>query len=794
MSKYNFSKIEDKWQKYWLENKSFEVKEDKPNKYFAVCEFPGPTATGIHMGNAKCYTMPDANARYKKFCGYNVLQSIGWDAFGLPTENYAIKMGKDPRISTNENIEKFTKQFHKLGYAYDWSREIDTTDPNYYKWTQYIFLKLYEHGLAYRSKAVVNFCPKCQSTLSNEYSQGGVCDRCGTQVEQKERDVWFLKITAYADKILDLLDKVDYPESVKVAQRNWIGRSEGALVTFNIENSNDILEVFTTRIDTIFGVAFLAIAPEHPYIQKYRDSIKNIQEIQEYIDKVKNKTNFEREQVNKDKTGIRIDGLYAINPVNGVKVPIYVADYVVYSYGTGAVMAVPAHDERDYEFAKKLNIDFIPVLESDVSKEAFTGDAKHINCGQFDGLYIKEAKEAILKYLEQKGMAKSKVNYKMQDWAFNRQRYWGEPFPIIHCPKCGVVPLKEEDLPLELPKITNYQPNENGDSPLSRAQDWVNVKCPICGADAKREVDIMPNWAGSSWYWLRYMDPHNDKELASQEKLKYWNSVDLYAGGFEHVTRHMIYAQFWHLFLYDIGLVPFEIPFAKRVCCGLILNENGGKMSKSGKDKVDPLDFIENYGADALRIHLIFIGEYGKPTLWSSKGIAGATRFLDKVWGLTDLLCDENGYSKENEVIMNKTIKKVTSDYETLNHNTIVSSLMECLNEIYEHKKITKKELGDFLIMLNPIAPHITSELYEQVLNAQILEQSFPTYDEKKCVSSELNLPVQVNGKMKGTIKVTRDSEQEEVVNEYKKQLPQLSELDVKKVIYVKNRILNLIV
>ncbi len=794
MSKYNFSKIEDKWQKYWLENKSFEVKEDKPNKYFAVCEFPGPTATGIHMGNAKCYTMPDVNARYKKFCGYNVLQSIGWDAFGLPTENYAIKMGKDPRISTNENIEKFTKQFHKLGYAYDWSREIDTTDPNYYKWTQYIFLKLYEHGLAYRSKAVVNFCPKCQSTLSNEDSQGGVCDRCGTQVEQKERDVWFLKITAYADKILDLLDKVDYPESVKVAQRNWIGRSEGALVTFNIENSKDILEVFTTRIDTIFGVAFLAIAPEHPYIQKYRDSIKNIQEIQAYIEKVKNKTNFEREQVNKDKTGIRIEGLYAINPVNGVKVPIYVADYVVYSYGTGAVMAVPAHDERDYEFAKKLNIDFIPVLESDVSKEAFTGDAKHINCGQFDGLYIKEAKEAILKYLEQKGLAKSKVNYKMQDWAFNRQRYWGEPFPIIHCPKCGVVPLKEEDLPLELPKITNYQPNENGDSPLSRAQDWVNVKCPICGADAKREVDIMPNWAGSSWYWLRYMDPHNDKELASQEKLKYWNSVDLYAGGFEHVTRHMIYAQFWHLFLYDIGLVPFEIPFAKRVCCGLILNENGGKMSKSGKDKVDPLDFIENYGADALRIHLIFIGEYGKPTLWSSKGIAGATRFLDKVWGLTDLLCDENGYSKENEVIMNKTIKKVTSDYETLNHNTIVSSLMECLNEIYDHKKITKKELGDFLIMLNPIAPHITSELYEQILNAQILEQSFPTYDEKKCVSSELNLPVQVNGKMKGTIKVTRDSEQEEVVNEYKKQLPQLSELDVKKIIYVKNRILNLIV
>lgn len=794
MSKYNFSKIEDKWQKYWLENKSFEVKEDKPNKYFAVCEFPGPTATGIHMGNAKCYTMPDVNARYKKFCGYNVLQSIGWDAFGLPTENYAIKMGKDPRISTNENIEKFTKQFHKLGYAYDWSREIDTTDPNYYKWTQYIFLKLYEHGLAYRSKAVVNFCPKCQSTLSNEDSQGGVCDRCGTQVEQKERDVWFLKITAYADKILDLLDKVDYPESVKVAQRNWIGRSEGALVTFNIENSKDILEVFTTRIDTIFGVAFLAIAPEHPYIQKYRDSIKNIQEIQEYIDKVKNKTNFEREQVNKDKTGIRIEGLYAINPVNGVKVPIYVADYVVYSYGTGAVMAVPAHDERDYEFAKKLNIDFIPVLESDVSKEAFTGDAKHINCGQFDGLYIKEAKEAILKYLEQKGLAKSKVNYKMQDWAFNRQRYWGEPFPIIHCPKCGVVPLKEEDLPLELPKITNYQPNENGDSPLSRAQDWVNVKCPICGADAKREVDIMPNWAGSSWYWLRYMDPHNDKELASQEKLKYWNSVDLYAGGFEHVTRHMIYAQFWHLFLYDIGLVPFEIPFAKRVCCGLILNENGGKMSKSGKDKVDPLDFIENYGADALRIHLIFIGEYGKPTLWSSKGIAGATRFLDKVWGLTDLLCDENGYSKENEVILNKTIKKVTNDYETFNHNTIVSSLMECLNEIYEHKKITKKELGDFLIMLNPIAPHITSELYEQILNAQILEQSFPSYDEKKCVSSELNLPVQVNGKMKGTIKVTRDSEQEEVVNEYKKQLPKLSELDVKKVIYVKNRILNLIV
>ena len=794
MAKYDFKQIEEKWQNYWLEHKSFEVKEDKPNKYFALVEFPGPTAKGIHLGNARCYISPEVNARYKRFKGYNVMQPIGWDAFGLPTENYALKMGVDPRVSTANNIERFKNQFIKLGGSYDWSREIDTTDPDYYKWTQFIFLKLYEKGLAYRSKAVVNFCPKCKSTLSNEDSQGGVCDRCGSTVEQKTRDVWFLKITAYADRMLELLDKVDYPESVKVAQRNWIGKSEGAQVTFKVENTDDVLSVFTTRIDTIFGVAYLAIAPEHPYIQKYKSSIKNFDEIANYIATVKNKTAFERVQVNKDKSGVRIDGLYAINPANNKRVPIYVADYVVMNYGTGAVMAVPAHDERDYEFAKKHNIEFIPVLQADVSENAFVDDAPHINSEQFNGLNIAEAKAQILKYLQEKNCAKTQVNYKMQDWAFNRQRYWGEPFPIIHCPHCGIVPLKYEDLPLKLPIVNDYKPNENGDSPLSRASEWVNVKCPKCGCDAKREVDIMPNWAGSSWYWLRYMDPHNNNELASKEKMEYWNSVDLYAGGFEHVTRHMIYAQFWHLFLYDIGVVPFEIPFAKRVCCGLLLASDGSKMSKSKGNSVDPIDLIDKYGADTLRVFMVFLGDYTKSAVWSDTGINGASRFLDRVWNLKDLLTDEETYSPENEVLINKTIKSVTHDYDEFTLNTIVSTLMEFVNKVYDNKKITRKEFKDFLIMLNPIAPHITSELFENTFGTQILDEKFPTFDENKCIDNQIELPVQVNGKLKGVITVSRDSEQSVVEQALKTQLPQFADLQIKKIVYVKNRILNIIV
>ena len=794
MANYDFKNIEEKWQNYWEENKSFEVKEDKPNKYFALSEFPGPTAKGIHVGNARCYVSPDVNARYKRFCGYNVLQPIGWDAFGLPTENFALKMGIDPRISTNNNIERFTRQFKKLGGAYDWSREIDTTDPKFYKWTQYIFLKLYEKGLAYRNKSFVNFCPKCQSTLSNEDSQGGVCDRCGSEVEQKERDVWFLKITAYADRMLELIEKADYPESVKVAQRNWIGRSEGAIATFDVDETEDVLQVFTTRVDTIFGVAYLAIAPEHPYIEKYKDKINNYDEVKAYAENVKNKTAFERTQVNKDKSGIKLDGLVAINPVNGKKVPVYVADYVIMSYGTGAVMAVPAHDDRDYEFAKKHNIDFIQVLEGDISQTAFTGDAKHINCGQFDGLNISDAKKQIVEFLISKGKGERKVNYQMQDWAFNRQRYWGEPFPIIHCPHCGIVPLKEEDLPLELPKVDDYKPNENGDSPLSRAESWVNVKCPKCGKDAKREVDIMPNWAGSSWYWLRYMDPHNDNELASKEKMLYWNSADLYTGGFEHVTRHMIYAQFWHLFLYDIGVVPFEVPFAKRVCCGLVLAGDGSKMSKSKGTSVDPLDIIEKYGADTLRIFLIFAGDYVKPMLWSDGGINGASRFLDRVWNLKTILTTDEGYSKENEVALNKTIKRVTKDYDDFTLNTIVSTLMEFVNTVYDNKKITRSELKDFLVMLNPIAPHITSEMFEDIFGSQILSQTFPKYDENKCIDSNVNIAVQVNGKLKGVIVAPRDTEQADVEKLCQEQLPKLNDLQVKKVIYIKNRILNLIV
>lgn len=793
MSKYNFKEIEEKWQNYWQINKSFQVSEDKPKKYYSLTEFPGPTAKGIHVGNAKCFISPDVNCRYKRLQGFNVLQPIGWDAFGLPTENAAIKLGADPRESTNSNIARFTKQFIKLGGSYDWSREIDTTDPEYYKWTQFIFLKLYEHGLVYRSKSTVNFCPKCKTTLSNEDCQGGICDRCESEVEQKERDVWFLKITAYAEKMLDLLEKVDYPESVKLAQINWIGKSEGALVTFDIKNSDKSLQVFTTRIDTIFGVSYLAIAPEHPYIQEFKDQIKNYDEIEQYINKVKNKTSFEREQLNKDKTGIKIDGLTVINPVNNQEVPIFVADYVLYNYGTGAVMAVPAHDERDYEFAKAHNVDFIPVLEGDITENAFTGDAKHINCGQFDALNIKEAKTQILKFLQDKNKAQAKTNYKMQDWAFNRQRYWGEPIPVVHCKKCGPVPLKESDLPLTLPKIDDYRPNDNGDSPLSRATDWLHTTCPHCGGEATREVDIMPNFAGSSWYWLRYMDPKNPNEIASKEKMEYWNSVDLYTGGFEHVTRHMIYAQFWHLFLYDIGLVPHQIPFAKRVCCGLVLAGDGSKMSKSKGTSVDPLDVIEEFGTDAFRLFMIFVGEYVKPTLWSTSGIVGASRFLDKVWGLTDLLNNEEGYSKENEIAFNKTIKKVTNDYENFTLNTIVSSLMELINTIYNNKKITKQELHDFLVMLNPIAPHITSEMYEKVFNAQILDQTFPTFNPDKITDEEISIPVQVNGKLRGTIQIPFNSEQAKVEEIAFAQFPQLKDLTIKKVIYVKNKIINII-
>ncbi len=794
MASYDFKNIEEKWQDYWLKNGSFSVKEDKPNKYFALSEFPGPTAKGIHMGNAKCYVMADMNARYKRFRGYNVLQPIGWDAFGLPTENYALKMGIDPRVCTDNNIVRFKNQLIKLGLSYDWSREISTTDPEFYKWTQFIFLKLLEKGLAYKSKAVVNFCPKCQSTLSNEDSQNGVCDRCGSEVEQKEREVWFLKITAYADKMLDLLDRVDYPENVKVAQRNWIGRSEGMKIVFDLLGKDDFLEVFTTRCDTIYGVTYLAIAPEHPFIAKYKDEIKNYAEISEYVESIKRKTQFERTQINKDKSGVKIDGLYAVNPINNTQIPIYVADYVVLGYGSGAVMAVPAHDERDYEFAKKHNEKIVQVLEGDTTETAFVGDSKHINSDLINGLNIAEAKQKILEYLGSINKGKKQVNYKMQDWAFNRQRYWGEPFPVINCKHCGIVPLETKDLPLELPIVNDYSPNANGDSPLSRASEWVNVKCPKCGCDAKREVDTMPNWAGSSWYWLRYMDPHNDNELASQNNLNYWNSVDLYTGGFEHVTRHMIYAQFWHLFLYDIGVVPFEIPFKKRICCGLMLAPDGSKMSKSKGTAVDPLDEIAKYGADALRLFLAFMGEYSKATPWSDTGITGVNRFLARVWALREIVVDSDDYLPENVVAFNKTIKKVTRDYDNFSHNTIVAGLMELLNTISASGKLSKLEYKNFLIMLNPLAPHITSELYHDFFGTQILDETFPTFDEAKCLEDLVSIPVQINGKVKTILTAERNSSQEELVAKAKEVLKQLQGVEIKKVVYVANKILNIII
>ncbi len=793
MERYDAQKIEQKWQEYWIKNKSFSAKTGQGKKYFNLFEFPGPTAVGIHMGNARCYTLSDTNARYKRLQGYNVMQPVGWDAFGLPTENYAIKMNMDPFECTQNNIAKFTEQFHKMGFSMDWSKEVSTTDAEFYKWTQFIFLQLYKKGLAYRSKAMVNYCPKCQSTLSNEDSQGGICDRCGSVVEQKERNVWFLRITAYADRMLELLDKVDYPENAKQAQRNWIGRSEGALVTFDIQNHSETLQVFTTRIDTIYGVQYLAIAPEHPYIEQFKDQIKNYDVVQQYITQVKNKTAFERTQVNKDKSGVMLDGLCAVNPVNGAVVPIFVADYVVMNYGTGAVMAVPAHDERDYAFAKKHGVQFFAVLKGDISTSAFTEDAPHINSGEFDGLNIADAKAGILQKLAQQGKAEKKVTYKIQDWAFNRQRYFGEPFPIINCDHCGIVPLEEKDLPLRLPKLSDYKPNTNGDSPLSRATDWVNVKCPKCGGDAHRETDTMPNWAGSSWYWLRYADPHNDKEFASMDSLKYWGPVDFYIGGNEHVTRHMIYAQFWYLFLYDLGLVPYEIPFKKRVCNGLLLASDGTKMSKSKGTSVNPLDVVAKYGADTTRTYIIFMSDFTKDVPWLEGGLTGCARFLERVWNLQSILVDQEDFCKENEIIMNQAIKAITNDYENFTPNTIVSTLMTALNAIYDNKKITRAELRAFLIMLNPIAPHITSEMMQVVLGEDILKATFPTYDEAKCKTATIELPVQINGKLRGVLQVPRDSNQEQVMKLFAEQLPQYAEMGADKIILVPNKILNII-
>lgn len=764
MTSYNHHVIEKKWQKIWEDNETFKAKDDSDKKkYYALVEFPYPSGVGLHVGHVRAYTSLEVISRKRRLEGYNVLFPIGWDAFGLPTENYAIQTGRHPREVTDENIKVFTNQLKAIGYSFDWERTVDTTDPNYFKWTQWIFLKLFEHGLAFKDKTYVNFCNKCKVVLANEESQGGVCDRCGSEVVQMEKDVWFLKIREYADKILDGLDEVNFLPRIRLEQENWIGRSYGAEVDFNIKGSDDFLRVYTTRPDTLFGATFMVIAPEHPLIEKYKNQINNLDEIKDYQIKAKKKTEFERVQLAKDKTGVEIKGIKAVNPVSNEEIPVWVADYVMMGYGTGAIMAVPGHDTRDWEFAKKFNIPIIEVIEGgDIEKEAYTDTADGIlvNSGFINGLRVKEAIAKMMDYLENKKIGSRKTNYKMKNWAFNRQRYWGEPIPIVHCEKCGMVPVPEEELPLKLPKVKNYKPTDTGESPLANIKDWVNTTCPKCGMPAKRETDTMPQWAGSSWYFLRYIDPKNSEALASKENLDYWGQVDWYNGGMEHVTRHLIYSRFWHRFLYDIDAVPFKEPYVKRTAQGLILGSDGEKMSKSRGNVVNPNDIIEEYGADTLRTYIMFIGDYEKPAPWSDNSVKGCKRFLDRVWKLQDIVNEDKGFSPKHQSIMHKTIKKVSLDYEEMKFNTAIAAMMSLVNEFTSSGYATKDELKALLILLNPVAPHITEEMWQLLgIEGMLNKSSWPTWDENKTVDDVIEMPVQINGKVRGKITIAKDAD-----------------------------------
>lgn len=796
---YNFKEIENKWQKYWEDNKCFKALDDysKP-KFYALVEFPYPSGVGMHLGHIKAYSGLEVVARKRRMEGYNVLFPIGYDAFGLPTENSAIKQNIHPRVLTDRNIEIFAGQLKKVGFSFDWDRVIDTTDENYYKWTQWIFLKMFEKGLAFRDKTLVNYCPSCRVVLANEDSQGGKCDVCHSQVIQKEKDVWYLRITEYADKLLEGLKEVDYLPNIKLQQENWIGKSTGAYVDFKVKDLDEVLKVYTTRPDTLFGATFMVVAPEHHIIDNHKDMVKNMDEIMVYREEAKKKTEFERVQLAKDKTGVRIDGLVAINPVNGAEIPIYIADYVMMGYGTGAIMAVPAHDTRDYEFATKFGIDIIPVIEGgDIEKEAYTGDGVHINSGFLDGLNKKEAIEKVIEYLKEKGVGEKAVQYKMKDWAFNRQRYWGEPIPIIHCEHCGDVAVPYEELPLRLPEVTNFEVGTDGESPLAKIESFVNCKCPKCGRDAKRETDTMPQWAGSSWYFLRYIDPHNDKEFASREKLNYWMPVDWYNGGMEHVTRHVIYSRFWYHFLYDLGLVPTSEPYMRRTAQGLILGPDGEKMSKSRGNTIDPNTIVDEYGADTLRTYVLFMGDYGLEAPWNEQGVKGISRFLDRVYRLSERLNDSKGYTSSFEGIINKTIKKVSDDIETLKYNTAISELMKLVNEYYAVESISKDDYTVLLTLLYPFAPHITEELNEKIGNSPICKSSWPKYDETKTIDETKEIAVQVNGKVRGTITInvndSEDTIKEMALNE--ENVKRHTEgKDIVKVIVIKGKIVNIVV
>ncbi|MBR2848316.1 MAG: leucine--tRNA ligase [Clostridia bacterium] len=802
--KYEFSRIDEKWQQRWEKEGAFNAEDysTKP-KFYGLVEFPYPSGSGMHVGHIKAYSGLEVVSRKRRKEGYNVLFPIGFDAYGLPTENSAIKFNTHPRILTDRNIEKFTSQLKRVGFSFDWNRVIDTTDENYYKWTQWIFRKMFDEGLVFRAKTLVNYCPHCKVVLSNEDSQGGKCDICHNDIVQKSKDVWYLRITEYADKLLEGLDHVDYLPNVRLQQENWIGRSTGAFANFALVDADGVslgesLRIYTTRCDTMFGVTFMVIAPEHPVLEKYADKLKNTEALDAYKVECSKKTEFERTQLVKDKTGVCLDGIYAINPANGKQIPIYISDYVMMGYGTGAIMAVPAHDERDYEFAKKFGIDIIEVIKGgDVEKEAYTGDGEMVNSDFLNGIKTKaEAIETMLKYLGEKGIGEKGVQYKMKDWAFNRQRYWGEPIPIVHCEHCGDVGVPYEELPLKLPVLENFAPGEGGESPLAKIESFVNCTCPKCGKPAKRETDTMPQWAGSSWYFLRYIDPANAEKFADPEKLKYWLPVDWYNGGMEHVTRHMIYSRFWHHFLYDIGTVPVDEPYAKRTAQGLILGPDGEKMSKSKGNVVDPNDVIDEYGADVLRVYVLFMGEYGSAAPWNDSSVRGCKRFLDRVGALTDI-ASGRGVTSELETAFHKTVKKVSGDIEEMKYNTAIAAMMTLLNDIYEVGHITLDELETFISILNPFAPHITEEIWEIIGGKDLLSlRAWPAYDEAKTQDATIEIAVQISGKLKNTITIAADASKEEAIAAAKadeKVAAALEGKSIVKEIYVPGRIVNIV-
>ena len=803
---YNFKDIEKKWQEKWYSEGTFNAKDDfSMKKWYGLIEFPYPSGQGLHVGHPRSYTALDIIARKRRMQGYNVLFPIGFDAFGLPAENYAIKNHIHPKITTEKNINHFKEQLKSIGFSFDWSREINTTDPNYYKWTQWIFIQLYKHGLAYKTTMPINFCTGCKVGLANEEVVNGVCERCGSPVVQKEKSQWMLKITEYAQRLIDDLDDVYYLDKIKSQQRNWIGRSEGAEVEFKISGIDKSLTVYTTRPDTLFGATYMVVAPEHHIIEELKDKITNMDDINDYKYKASLKSDFERAELNKEKTGCEIKGIKAINPLTGKEIPIWISDYVLITYGTGAIMAVPAHDTRDHDFAKKFNLPIIQVIKSnsgeevDIEKEAFTDVATGIliNSGFLNDLSVTDAKRKVIEYLEENKIGEKKVNYKLRDWVFSRQRYWGEPIPMVHCDKCGWVPIDEKDLPLRLPDIEDYEPGENGESPLAKHTEWINTTCPHCGGHATRETDTMPQWAGSSWYYLRYMDPHNNDALASKEALKYWSPVDWYNGGMEHTTLHLLYSRFWHKFLYDIGVVPTKEPYQKRTSHGMILGGNGEKMSKSKGNVVNPDDIVEEFGADAFRVYEMFMGPFDQTAPWSMESIRGCAKFLDRVWNLQTLLVDGNEYSAKFEKMMHRAIKKVSYDIEDMKFNTAISTLMTMVNEFYKVKSINKAEFKTLLQLLNPFAPHMTEELLHTVLDEKedFAYMKWPEYDEAKTIADEITLPIQFNGKLKGTVQINLDEDESSVKEKVHNVID--SKLDGKtivKEIYVRNKIYNIVV